>query len=58
LASRAAQNPEALKQAMERNGSLQAFEANLRERKIFEKILANVQITDKIVSEDTAASET
>jgi trigger factor len=58
LASRAAQNPEALKQAMERNGSLQAFEANLRERKIFEKILANVQITDKIVSGETAASET
>jgi trigger factor len=57
LASRAAQNPEALKQAMERNGSLQAFEANLRERKIFEKILANVQITDKIVSEETTASE-
>ena len=58
LASRAAQNPEALKHAMQRNGSLSTLEANLRERKIFAKILANVQITDKIVSEAATASET
>jgi trigger factor len=58
LASRAAQNPEALKQAMERNGSLSALENNLRERKIFEKILANVQITDKRGSEETTAPKT
>jgi trigger factor len=58
LASRAAQNPGALKQAMERNGTLNVLEANLRERKIFQKILANVQITDKIVSEDTSVAET
>jgi trigger factor len=57
LASRAAQNPEALKHAMQRNGSLSTLEANLRERKIFAKILANVQITDKIVSEKTTAPE-
>ena len=58
LASRAAQNPEALKKAMERNGSLGALETSLRERKIFEKILANVQITDKRVSKVTTAPET
>jgi trigger factor len=56
LAARMAQNPEALKKAMERNGSLQTLEANLHERKIFETILANVQVTDKIVSEAAAPS--
>jgi trigger factor len=55
LAARAAQNPEALKKAMERNGSLSALEAGLRERKIFETILANVQVTDKIVSVEPVA---
>jgi trigger factor len=58
LAARAAQNPEALKKAMERNGSLGALETSLREQKVFEKILANVQITDKIVSEETRTPET
>jgi trigger factor len=58
LASRAAQNSEALKKAMERNGSLGALETSLRERKIFEKILANVQITDKRVSRAATAPET
>jgi trigger factor len=57
IASRAAQNPEALKRAMERNGSLKALETTLRERKIFQRILANVQITDKIVSEKITAPE-
>jgi trigger factor len=54
LAARMAQNPEALKKAMERNGSLSSLEASLHERKIFETILANVQITDKIMTEAAA----
>jgi trigger factor len=58
LAARMAQNPEALKKSMERNGSLQTLEASLQERRIFETILANVQVTDKIVSEETAPSHT
>lgn len=56
MASRAAQNPEALKQAMERNGSLRAFEAGLRERKMFQAIMDVVQITD--VRVDTSAART
>jgi trigger factor len=55
LAARAAQNPEALKQAMERNGSLRAFEAGLRERKVFQAIMDAVQITD--VSVDASAAQ-
>jgi trigger factor len=55
LATRAAQNPEALKQAMERNGSLRAFEAGLRERKVFQAIMDAVQITD--VSVDASAAQ-
>jgi trigger factor len=58
LAARMAQNPEALKKAMERNGSLQTLGASLQERKIFETILAHVQVTDKIVSAETAPSRT
>lgn len=57
LASRTAQNPEALKKLMERNGALSAIETGLRERKIFEMIMAKVQIADKMVSTDTTASE-
>jgi FKBP-type peptidyl-prolyl cis-trans isomerase (trigger factor) len=56
LAACTAQNPEALKQTMERNGTLRAVEANLLEAKTFAKIMADMQITDTIVSEDTAAS--
>jgi trigger factor len=57
LASRTAQNPEALKKAMERNGALGALETSLRERKIFEAIMASVQIADKRVSAETAAPD-
>jgi trigger factor len=57
LASRMAQNPEALKQAMERNGTLNALEASLRERKIFESIMATMQVADKILEAETTASE-
>ena len=46
LATRVAQNPEALRQVMERNGSLRAFEAGLRERKVFQAMMAAVHITD------------
>ena len=56
LAARTAQNPEALKRTMERNGTLRAVEASLLEAKTFAKIMADMQITDTIVSEDTAAS--
>jgi hypothetical protein len=55
IAARTAQNPEALKKAWERNGSLSALETSLRERKIFATILANVRVTDKIVQEEAAA---
>ena len=56
LAARTAQNPEALKRTMERNGTLRALEASLLEAKTFAKIMADMQITDTIVSEDTATS--
>ena len=55
LASRAAQNPGALKQAMERNGSLRALEAGIRERKVFQSIMDTLDITDTIVNEDELA---
>jgi trigger factor len=57
LAARTAQNPEALKRAMERNGTLRVLEANLLEAKVFAKIMADMHITDTIVSEDTAVSQ-
>jgi trigger factor len=56
LAGRTAQNPEALKRTMEHNGTLRALEAGLLEAKVFANIMADMQITDTIVSEDTAAS--
>jgi trigger factor len=57
LAERTAQNPEALKQAMDRNGTLSALEAGLRERKIFDALMAEMHIIDKTVSaEDTAST--
>jgi trigger factor len=58
LASRAAQNPEALRKAMERNGTLAALEYNVLEQKIFAAILAQVQVTDTMVSEAVSASNT
>jgi trigger factor len=57
LAARTAQNPEALKRTMERNGTLRALEASLLEAKVFAKIMAEMHITDTIVSEDTAVSQ-
>ncbi|GIX47737.1 MAG: hypothetical protein KatS3mg131_1948 [Candidatus Tectimicrobiota bacterium] len=55
LAARMAQNPEALKAAMARNGTLQALETRLRERKIFATILAAIDVTDTLVSEEAGA---
>ena len=46
LAARTAQNPEALKRTMERNGTLRVLEASLLEAKVFAKIMANMHITD------------
>jgi trigger factor len=57
LAARTAQNPEALKRVMERNGTLRALEASLLEAKVFAKIMADMHITDTIISEDTAVSK-
>jgi trigger factor len=57
LAARTAQNPEALKGTMERNGTLRVLEASLLEAKVFAKIMADVHITDIIVGEDTAVSQ-
>jgi trigger factor len=57
LAARTAQNPEALKGTMERNGTLRVLEASLLEDKVFAKIMADMHITDIIVREDTAVSQ-
>lgn len=56
LAGRTAQNPAALQRTMEHNGTLRALEAGLLEAKVFANIMADMQITDTIVSEDAAAS--
>jgi trigger factor len=57
LAARTAQNPEALKRTMERNGTLRALEASLLEAKVFAKIMADMHIADITVSEDTTISQ-
>jgi len=57
LAARTAQNPEALKSTMERNGTLRALEASLVEAKVFAKIMVDMHIADIIVSEDTEVSQ-
>jgi trigger factor len=57
LAVRTAQNPEALKRVMERNGTLRALEASLFEAKVFAKIMADMHIADTRISEGTAVSK-
>jgi trigger factor len=57
LASRMGQNADALKKAMERNGTLHALENGMRERKIFDAIMAAVQITDKMIDPETIAPQ-
>ena len=46
LAARMAQNPEALKQSLQRNGALSGIENGLRDDKVFAAILAEVQVCD------------
>ena len=46
LAARMAQNPEALKQTLQRNGSLSGIESGLRDDKVFEAILGEVEVSD------------
>ena len=46
LAARMAQNPEALKQSLQRNGALGGIENGLRDDKVFAAILADVQVSD------------
>ncbi len=58
LAARAAQNPEALKRTMERNGSLRTLESNILESKVFAQLMIDMQITDTSVSADAVGSET
>ena len=53
LASRMAQNPEALKQTLQRNGTLNGIESGLRDDKIFAAILANVQVSDSAAERET-----
>jgi trigger factor len=57
LAARTAQNPEALKGTMERNGTLRVLEASLLEAKVFAKVMADMHITDITVGEDTGVSK-
>ncbi len=53
LASRIAQNPEALKQTLQRNGTLNGIESGLRDDKIFAAILADVQVSDSTAERET-----
>jgi trigger factor len=53
LASRIAQNPEALKQTLQRNGTLNGIESGLRDDKIFAAILADVQVSDSAAERET-----
>ncbi len=53
LASRVAQNPEALKQTLQRNGTLNGIESGLRDDKIFVAILADVQVSDSTAERET-----
>ena len=46
LAARMAQNPEALKQSLQRNGTLGSIENGLRDDKVFEAILTDVKVSD------------
>ncbi len=56
LASRLAQNPEALKHSMERNGSLDGMRGRLRERKVFDALMETMKINDTILSEAELAA--
>lgn len=51
MASRMAQNAEALKQTLERSGGLDTIRGRLQERRVFQALIDTMQITDKVVSE-------
>jgi trigger factor len=53
LANRVAQNPEALKQTLQRNGTLVGIENGLQDDKIFASILADVQVSDSAAERAT-----
>ncbi len=53
LANRMAQNPEALKQTLQRNGTLVGIENGLQDDKIFASILADVQVSDSAAERAT-----
>jgi trigger factor len=57
LATRMAQNPDALKQSLQRNGALSGIENGLRDDKVFAAILADVQVSDT-AEERPPATET
>lgn len=57
LASRRAQNAEALKRSLEQLGHLDALQAHLRERKVFQALTETMVITDTFVSEDELAPD-
>ena len=57
LAARMAQNPEALKQSLQRNGTLSGVENGLRDDKVFAAILTEVQVSDT-ADERPPATET
>ena len=57
LAARMAQNPEALKQSLQRNGALGGIENGLRDDKVYAAILADVQVSDS-AEERPSATET
>lgn len=51
MAERMAQNPEALKQQLERSGGLDSLRGRLQERQVFQALIDTMQITDRVVSE-------
>jgi hypothetical protein len=51
MAARAAQNPDALKQQLERSGGLDTIRGRLQERQVFQALIDTMQITDRVVSE-------
>jgi FKBP-type peptidyl-prolyl cis-trans isomerase (trigger factor) len=57
LASRRAQNAEALKRSLEQRGYLDTLRAQLAERKVFQALVDRMVITDTFVSEDELAPD-
>jgi FKBP-type peptidyl-prolyl cis-trans isomerase (trigger factor) len=51
MAAQTAQNPNALKQQLERRGGLDTIRGRLQERQVFQALIDQMQITDRVVSE-------